>query len=396
MGLYDATQTSRTSPAFPAGPTNTPGDARTALHSSADRVLPASGTRGVLPPGGRSGACMRRSRSRCCPALRCLHVCCDCPSQCADSRVPATPHHEEGSAMGRVYENVSELVGRTPIVRLNRMTEGLGAQVVAKLEFYNPANSVKDRIGVAIIDAAERSGELTARGNHRRGHQRQYGYRVGDDRRGPWLQGDPHDAGHDVHRAPGDAARLRRRDRPHPGLRREWPARWQERSRSSRRPRTRLQPTSSPTPPTLRSTDSTTGEEVWDDTGGKVDISSPASAPAARSPGSGAVLRARKPGVKIIGVEPADSPILTGGDSRTAQDPGHRRQLHPRGARHGRSTTRSSMSSSTTPSRSRGHSPPGGHPRRHLRRRGRVGSTRTGEAPGECGQAHRRGHPRLR
>src|SRR6478609_9617137 len=68
--------------------------------------------------------------------------------------------HQEGRVMGKIYENVSELVGRTPIVRLNRLTEGLGAQVVAKLEFYNPANSVKDRIGVAIIDAAEQSGEL--------------------------------------------------------------------------------------------------------------------------------------------------------------------------------------------------------------------------------------------
>ena len=62
--------------------------------------------------------------------------------------------------MGKIYANVSELVGRTPLVRLNRLTEGLDAQVVAKLEFYNPANSVKDRIGVAIIDAAEQSGEL--------------------------------------------------------------------------------------------------------------------------------------------------------------------------------------------------------------------------------------------
>ena len=62
--------------------------------------------------------------------------------------------------MGKIYDNVTELVGRTPLVRLNRLTDGLGAQVVAKLEFYNPANSVKDRIGVAIIDAAEASGEL--------------------------------------------------------------------------------------------------------------------------------------------------------------------------------------------------------------------------------------------
>src|SRR3954470_10160831 len=62
--------------------------------------------------------------------------------------------------MGKIYDNVTELVGRTPLVRLNRLTEGLDAEVVVKLEFYNPANSVKDRIGVAIIDAAEASGEL--------------------------------------------------------------------------------------------------------------------------------------------------------------------------------------------------------------------------------------------
>jgi cysteine synthase A len=62
--------------------------------------------------------------------------------------------------MGRIYNDVTDLIGHTLLVRLNRLTEGLGAQVVVKLEFYNPANSVKDRIGVAIIDAAERSGEL--------------------------------------------------------------------------------------------------------------------------------------------------------------------------------------------------------------------------------------------
>jgi cysteine synthase A len=60
----------------------------------------------------------------------------------------------------RVYDDVTSLVGNTPLVRLNRITDGAGATVLAKLEFYNPANSVKDRIGVSMIEAAERSGEL--------------------------------------------------------------------------------------------------------------------------------------------------------------------------------------------------------------------------------------------
>src|SRR5512138_2786744 len=60
----------------------------------------------------------------------------------------------------QISDNVSELIGNTPLVRLHRVTAGAAADVVAKLEFYNPAHSVKDRIGVAMIDAAERAGKI--------------------------------------------------------------------------------------------------------------------------------------------------------------------------------------------------------------------------------------------
>ena len=66
----------------------------------------------------------------------------------------------EEKITAKIANNVSELVGNTPLVRLNRITEGAYATIVAKLEFYNPAHSVKDRIGVAMIDAAEKAGKI--------------------------------------------------------------------------------------------------------------------------------------------------------------------------------------------------------------------------------------------
>jgi cysteine synthase A len=60
----------------------------------------------------------------------------------------------------KVYSNITEIVGNTPLVRVNKITDGAEAQVFAKLEFYNPTSTVKDRIGIAMVDAAEKSGAL--------------------------------------------------------------------------------------------------------------------------------------------------------------------------------------------------------------------------------------------
>ena len=60
----------------------------------------------------------------------------------------------------KIYDDISQVFGNTPLVRINKIMDGAGAEVLAKLEFYNPTSTVKDRLGIAIIDAAERSGQL--------------------------------------------------------------------------------------------------------------------------------------------------------------------------------------------------------------------------------------------
>lgn len=60
----------------------------------------------------------------------------------------------------KVYSNITEIVGNTPLVKINRITDGAAGEVYAKLEFYNPTSTIKDRIGIAMVDAAEASGQL--------------------------------------------------------------------------------------------------------------------------------------------------------------------------------------------------------------------------------------------
>jgi cysteine synthase A len=215
--------------------------------------------------------------------------------------------------MGRVYNNVSELVGRTPIVRLNRLTEGLGAQVAAKLEFYNPANSVKDRIGVAIIDAAERSGELRPGGTIVEATSGNTGIAlamVGAAR------------GYKVILTMPDTMSTERRVMLRafgaeivltPGA--EGMAGAVARAKqiiADTHNAVAADQFANPANPAIH--ESTTAEEVWADTDGAVDIFVAGIGTGGTLTGVGHVLKARKPEVKIVGVEPKDSPILNGGD----------------------------------------------------------------------------------
>ncbi|MGV0646234.1 cysteine synthase A [Mycolicibacterium sp. XJ879] len=215
--------------------------------------------------------------------------------------------------MGNIYSDVSEIVGRTPLVRLNRMTEGLQAQVLAKLEFYNPANSVKDRIGVAIVDAAEAAGALRPGGTIVEATSGNTGialamvgaargYRViltmpdtmSTERR-VMLRA----FGAEIVLTPGAEGMAGAVARA-------------EQIIAETENAVAAEQFANPANPDIH--ERTTGEEVWADTDGTVDIFVAGIGTGGTLTGVGRVLKSRKPGVQIVGVEPADSPILNGGE----------------------------------------------------------------------------------
>ena len=216
--------------------------------------------------------------------------------------------------MGRIYGNVSELVGRTPLVRLNRLTEGLDAQVVAKLEFYNPANSVKDRIGVAIIDAAERSGELRPGGTIVEATSGNTGIAlamVGAARGYKVILTMPETMSTErrvMLRAYGAQIVLT------PGSEGMAGAVARAKQIIADTPNA-ISANQFGNPANPAAHESTTAEEVWEDTDGAVDIFVAGIGTGGTVTGVGRALKAHKPGVRIVGVEPKDSPLLTEGQA---------------------------------------------------------------------------------
>jgi cysteine synthase A len=214
--------------------------------------------------------------------------------------------------MTAIAEDITQLVGNTPLVRLRRLTEHVDAQIVAKLESFNPAHSVKDRIGVAMLDAAEQaqligpdtiileptSGNTgialamvcAARGykcaftmpetmsKERRALLRAYGAELVLT---PGADGMPG--------AIAKAEELAKED-----LRYFIPQQFEN-----------------PANPAIHR--ATTAEEIWRDTDGEVDIVVAGVGTGGTITGVGEVLKERKPSVQMVAVEPAASPVLSGG-----------------------------------------------------------------------------------
>jgi len=214
--------------------------------------------------------------------------------------------------MARIHDDVTKLIGNTPLVRLNRVTEGAAATVVAKLEFYNPASSVKDRIGVSIIDAAEASGELPPGGTVVEATSGNTGIAlamVGAAR------------GYDVVLTMPETMSKERRALLRafgaelvltPGSEGMKGAVTRAEQIAAERPGAVLaRQFANEANPAIHRT--TTAEEIWADTDGGVDIVVAGIGTGGTITGVGQVLKERKPGVQIIAVEPAESPILNGG-----------------------------------------------------------------------------------
>ncbi|MGA0078097.1 MAG: cysteine synthase A [Candidatus Nanopelagicales bacterium] len=211
----------------------------------------------------------------------------------------------------KIYSDITEVFGNTPLVRLNRITDGAKANVLAKLEFYNPTSSVKDRIGIAMVDAAEKSGELKPDGTIVEATSGNTGIAlamVGAAR------------GYKVILTMPDSMSRERR-----ALLRAFgaelvltPAAEGMRGSIAKAEELGSQPGSvlvrqfknDANPEIHRNT---TAKEIWDDTDGTVDAVVAGIGTGGTITGVGQVLKKLKPSVKIFAVEPEASPLLTGG-----------------------------------------------------------------------------------
>ena len=211
-----------------------------------------------------------------------------------------------------IHDNITDLIGGTPLVKLNRLTEGLPGTVVAKLEFYNPANSVKDRIGKAIIDAAEASGELKPGGTIVEGTSGNTGIAlalVGAARSYKVILTMPDTMsqerrvvlrafGAELVLTPGSEGMKGAVNKANEIVENTENAILASQFANKANPEVHA---------------ATTGEEIWADTDGNVDYFVAGIGTGGTITGAGRTLKKHNPDVKLVAVEPADSPLLTEG-----------------------------------------------------------------------------------
>ncbi len=214
---------------------------------------------------------------------------------------------------GRIYDSITETIGDTPLVRMKRMNKGLKADILLKLEFFNPISSVKDRIGINMVDVLEQQGIITpgkttliepTSGNT--GIALAFvaaakGYKLIlvmpesmslERRKMLMILGAQIELTEAAKGMKGAIARAHELVAEHPGA-------------------VIPQQFENPANPDIHRR--TTAEEIWNDTQGKVDIVISGVGTGGTITGVGQVLKAKKPSVKMIALEPEDSPVLSGG-----------------------------------------------------------------------------------
>ena len=213
----------------------------------------------------------------------------------------------------KIANNITELVGNTPLVRLNRITAGAGATIAAKLEFFNPAHSVKDRIGVAMIDAAEKAGRIKADTvivEPTSGNTGIALAMVAAARGYKLILTMPETMSRErrmLLRAYGAELILTPGSEGMDGAIRKA----EELVKSD--PDKYFLPQQFKNPANSEIHRKTTAEEIWRDTDGKIDYFVAGVGTGGTITGVGEVLKARKPALKVIAVEPDASPVLSGG-----------------------------------------------------------------------------------
>lgn len=214
--------------------------------------------------------------------------------------------------MAKIYDSILETIGGTPLVRLNNLTKDIDAEVLVKVESFNPANSVKDRIGKAIIDAAEASGELKPGGTIVEATSGNTGIAlalVGAARGYKVILTMPETMsaerrvllrayGAEIILTPGAAGMQGAVDKANEVLAQQENAVLARQFSNEANAKVHYE---------------TTGPELWEDSGEKIDAFVAGVGTGGTITGSGRYLKEKNADVRLIAVEPADSPVLTEG-----------------------------------------------------------------------------------